>query len=250
MRRYILSGILILSMTMTASLVRAQEKQLSALGILEKADDVINAPKDQDLKLKLILIDAKGNEEVRRMSMLQKGSDKRMVKFLSPASQKGIGVLSLPDDIMYLYLPAFKKTRRIASHVKNSKFAGTDFTYEDMEAIRYSEKYIPELIKEEENHFVLQLEPKEGVKTDYSKLIMWVRIDNFCMTKVEHYDKGENLYKVMTNKEIEKVGNYLISRESEMEDIKAKHRTKMIIEDVKFDSGLSDGIFTERHLSR
>ncbi len=250
MKNFILSCILMISMTTTTLSVRAEDKQLSALEILKKADDIISAPKDQDLKIKLVLIDAEGNEEVRRMSMLQKGSDKRMVKFLSPASQKGIGVLSLPDDIMYLYLPAFKKTRRVASHVKNTKFAGTDFTYEDMEAIKYSEKYIPDLLKKEENHFVLQLKPEEGVRTDYSKLIIWVRIDNFCTTKVEYYDKGNELFKIMTNKNIEKVGDYWIYRESEMEDLQSEHKTRMIIEDVKFDSGISDGIFTERYLSR
>lgn len=230
--------------------LNAEELTLTASQILEKVDDIINAPKDQDLKIKLVLIDKEGKEKIREMSMLQKGSDKRMVKFLSPADQKGIAFLSLPDDIMYLYLPAFKKVRRIASHVKNTKFAGTDFTYEDMEAKRYLEKWLPELIKKEDSHYILQLNPKEGVKTDYSKLIMWVRTDNFYPTKIEHYDKGNKLYKVMVREKIEKVKEYWISKQSEMEDLKEKHKTKMLLEDVKFDSGLSDEFFTERYLSR
>ena len=230
--------------------VQAQEKTFNAGEILTKLDDVVNAPKDQDMKMKLILIDKDGKEKVREMSMLQKGSDKRLAKFLSPADQKGIAFLSLPNDIMYLYLPAFKKTRRIASHVKNTKFAGTDFTYEDMEAKRYSEKWIPELIKKEDSHHILQLIPKKGVKTDYSKLIMWVRTDNFYPAKIEHYDKGNKLYKVMVREKIEKVSGYWVSKESEMEDLKAKHKTKMILENVKFDSGLSDEVFTDRYLSR
>jgi outer membrane lipoprotein-sorting protein len=230
--------------------LNAEELTLTASQILEKCDDVINAPADQDLRIKLILIDKKGKEKMREMSMLQKGNDKRMVKFLSPADQRGIAFLSLPDDIMYLYLPAFKKIRRIASHVKNTKFAGTDFTYEDMEAIRYSKKYIPELLKKEENHYVLQLKPREGVKTDYSKLVMWVRMDNFYPTKIEHYNKGDKLYKIMISKKIEKVNGYWISKEYEMEDLKAEHKTRMMILDVKFDSGLSDDKFTKRYLSR
>lgn len=230
--------------------LNAEELTLTASQILEKVDDIINAPKDQDLKIKLVLIDKEGKEKIREMSMLQKGSDKRMVKFLSPADQKGIAFLSLPDDIMYLYLPAFKKVRRISSHVKNTKFAGTDFTYEDMEAKRYLEKWLPELIKKEDSHYILQLNPKEGVKTDYSKLIMWVRTDNFYPTKIEHYDKGNKLYKVMVREKIEKVKEYWISKQSEMEDLKEKHKTKMLLEDVKFDSGLSDEFFTERYLSR
>ncbi len=222
----------------------------TAEDILKNVDAVVNAPKDQDLKVKLILTDKKGKEKTREMSMLQKGSDKRMVKFLSPADQKGIAFLSLPDDVMYLYLPAFKKIRRIASHVKNTKFAGTDFTYEDMEAVRYSDKYEPEFLRKEDSLFVLQLIPKEGLKTDYSKLIMWIREDNFYIVKIEHYNKGDKLFKIMTRDKIEKIDEYWIARESKMQDLKAKHTTKMIFEEVKFDSGFSDDKFTKRNLKK
>ncbi|MCK4642231.1 outer membrane lipoprotein-sorting protein [bacterium] len=248
----------------------AEDMVPTASKIIEEVDNVINAPKDQDLMIKLILIDKNGKENVREMNMLQKGSDKRMVKFLSPASYKGIAFLSLPDDVSYLYLPAFKKVRRIASHVKNTKFAGTDFTYEDMESKRFSEKYMPELLRMEKKEievemqdgdnesnkkreiefYIIKLIPQEGVRSDYSKLIMWVRADNFYPTRIEHYDKGEKLFKIVNRDKIEKCGEYWISRESEMEDLKAKHKTVMIIEDMKFDSNLPDSKFTERYLSR
>jgi hypothetical protein len=54
----------------------------------------------------------------------------------------------------------------------------------------------------------------------------------------------------MIREKIEKVGEYWISKETEMEDLKANHKTKMIIVDAKYDSGLADEIFTERYLSR
>jgi len=250
MKKIILSSILTLCIMVFAYSSWAQESQLTAPQILEKVDDVINAPKDQDLSIKLILIDKDGNEKVREMNMLQKGSDKRLVKFLSPADQKGIAFLSLPDDVMYLYLPAFKKVRRIASHIKNNKFAGTDFSYEDMEAVRYTEKYIPTLQKTEEDHYILELIPQKGVKTDYSKLIMRVRTDNFYPEKIEHYNKGNKLFKVMLRKNIEKVDGYWISRETEMEDLKAEHKTRMIIEEVKFNSLFPGDRFSKRYLSR
>ena len=250
MKKNIQRTLALLLVSLSFTLVWAEETQLTAVQILQKADDVINAPRDQDLKIKLILIDKKGNEKVREMSMLQKGSDKRLVKFLSPADQKGIAFLSLPDDVMYLYMPAFKKIRRIASHVNNTKCAGTDFTYEDMEAVRYSDKYIPEYIRKEDNHFILQLIPKEGIKTDYSKLIMSIREDNFYITKIEHYNRGDKLFKIMIRDNIEKIGEYWLARESEMQDLKSKHTTKMIIEEVILDSKVSDDKFTKRNLKK
>ena len=250
MKSLVITSCLVLNMLIFGVQCWADENALTASQILEKMDEVVNAPEDQELTVKLVLIDKNGREEVREMSMLQKGTNQRMVKFLSPAAQKGIAFLSLPDDSMYLYLPAFKKVRRIASHVKNTEFAGTDFTYEDMEAKRFSDKYNPELIKEEDKYYVLQLIPKEGIQTDNLKLLMWIRKDNFYPTRIEFFNKADNLYKTMTREKIEKVDGYWISKESEMEDLRAQHRTKMIITDVTFDSGLSDDRFTTRYLTR
>ncbi|NIM03178.1 outer membrane lipoprotein-sorting protein [bacterium] len=218
--------------------------------MLKKVDVVLNAAKDQDLKMKIVLIDKNGKEKDREAVMLQKGSEKRMIKFLSPADQKGIAFLDLPNDIMYLYLPAFKKVRRIAAHIKNQKFAGTDMTYDDLGTINYSEEYDPVFVEKNEQHFVLELTPKQGIKKDYSKLKIWVLKNNFFLEKMEFFDKGGNLWKKGEWREIEKNNNYWVAREIEFHDIKDDHRTKVILLEVKFDTGLKDEFFTPRYLKR
>jgi outer membrane lipoprotein-sorting protein len=228
----------------------SQSGSLTAAQIVDKMDQVINGPADQDFTVKLILIDKNGGTKERVMSMKQKGSDKRYVKFLSPADQRGIAFLSLPGEIMYIYLPSYAKVRRIASHVKNTSFAGTDFTYEDMEAVKFSQKYNSQLLREENSSYVVQLTPKPGIQSDYSKLVMWIRKDIFFPVKVEMYDRGGKLYKVMTRSGIEKVNGYWVSKESEMKNVKAGKSSKMIMQDIKFNSGLSDSIFTKQYLSR
>lgn len=224
--------------------------QISPLEILQKVDACINGPSDQEMKMTLVLIDKNGKEQTREIVMMQKGTDKRIGKFLSPADQKGIGFLSLPDNVFYVYLPAYKKTRRIASHIKNTKFAGTDFTYEDMEAKNYSQNWLPKLLSSDNNQFRLELNPKKGTVSEYSKIILSVRQDNFYPEKVEYFDKSGKLVKRMTSDKIEKVNGYWIAQISLMEDLKSGHKTKMILEDVKFDSGLADNKFTERYLAQ
>jgi outer membrane lipoprotein-sorting protein len=225
-------------------------EQLSASQILEKVDEVYSEPKDRTATMKLILIDRNNNEQTREIGMIQKGADKRVGKFLSPADQKGIGFLSLPDGIMYVYLPEYKKTRRIASHVKNTKFAGTDFTYEDMEAKKLAEKWSPELEGSENGYYILSLAAKEGVHTDYGKQKVWVNRDTFYPEKIELYDRGNNLRKVMTSEEIEQIDGYWTAKITIMEDLKTKHKTKMILEEVEYDSGIKESIFTERYLEK
>jgi outer membrane lipoprotein-sorting protein len=211
-------------------------------------DDVMYSPKDMTGKNKIILIDKNGKEEIREATVQQKGNDKRMFRFTSPASQAGISVLSLPNDVMYLYLPAFGKERRIASSAKNQNFAGTDFSYDDMESVLFSVKYTPKLVRNEANVYVLELTPIGG-KSDYSKVMVHVNKTDYYPELMEYYDKGNTKVKE-AKYTFKKIGNYWNAEEIEMTDLKKNHKTKMQMSDVKYDTGLSDDEFTVRKLTQ
>jgi outer membrane lipoprotein-sorting protein len=156
----------------------------------------------------------------------------------------------MPDDVMYLYLPAFKKTRRIATSVKNSKFAGTDFSYEDMEPKRYTGKWDAKLVKEDAATQVIEITPKTGTSTDYSKITITVLKENNYPTKFEYSDKSGKITKILTIDKISKEGEYWASHDKKMEDVRSGHTTEMITENITLDSGLTDETFTERYLSK
>ena len=63
MEKIIIRILTVLLVTISFTTLWAEETKLTATQILEKADDVINAPKDQDLKISLILIDKNGDEK-------------------------------------------------------------------------------------------------------------------------------------------------------------------------------------------
>jgi outer membrane lipoprotein-sorting protein len=226
------------------------EEVPSAVEILRRADKVMGAPRDQDTLVTLVLVDKDGNRKERTLRMYQKGADTRMARFLTPADQKGISVLSLPDGSIYLYLPAFQKVKRIASSVKNSSFAGTDFTYEDMEARNYADSYTAELLRTETECWVLQLTPKPGTSGGWARLLMWVRRDNAVPITIEYYDGKGRLERRLTSGRLEQIGGYWVAREREMTDVVKNHRSLMIVDKAVFDSGLSDEIFTTRYLER
>ncbi len=216
--------------------------------ILKKMDDVMYSPKDMTGKNKIILIDKAGKEKIREATMIQKGTDKRLFRFTAPASQAGIATLSLPNDVMYMYLPAFGKERRISSSVKSQKFAGTDFSYDDLEAKPYAEKYTPKLIKADSDVYVLELSPISP-KSVYSKLIVKVHKTDFYPTYMEYYDKGNKKIKEASY-QFEKIGEYWNAKEIEMTDLKKNHKTKMLMSDVNYDTGLTDDEFTVRKLKQ
>ncbi len=235
-------SILFAVILMTGLCVNAQ----NATEILKKTDDVMYSAKDMTGKMKIILIDKNGKKKTREASILQKGTDKRLFRFTAPASQAGIATLSLPNDIMYLYMPAFGKERRISSSVKSSKFAGTDFAYEDMEAVKFVDKYNAKLLKPEANSFVLELIPKSK-KSSYSKIIMKVDKKNYYPVFSEYYDKGNRKIKTTTYK-FKKIGKYWNAQEITMKDLRKSHTTKMLTSEAKYDTGLKDDDFSVRNL--
>jgi outer membrane lipoprotein-sorting protein len=242
--------ILALSMLLTFTFTLSAQ-ELTALEILQKSDAVGMAAKDKHSLSTMILIDKDGDQKERKTEVFERNKeDLRLVRFLSPADQKGISFLNLPDDKMYLYLPAFRKIRTIASHVKNESFAGTDFSYDDMSASGYAEDYTPALRETTAEFYVLELTPKPESEKDYSKMILRARKDNFFAVKMEYYDKGGNLWKVMEQRQLEKKGDYWVALEVEMSDLKTNHRTKVVTDSIELDSGLSDEIFTQRNLKK
>lgn len=243
----ITSACIIFVLLLNVTLLKGQN---DAVKYLTEVDKVLNAPEDQELTIKITIYDKKGNESVRELTMMQKGCCKRMTKFTSPADQKGIAFLSLPNDNLTMYMPAFGKTRKVAGHVKNTKFAGTDYTYEDMEAKKYTDKYNPKILKTEKDAYVLELTPKDLSKSEYGKINMTVRSADNYPTLVEYFDKNGKIIKKMTSSNIKKVGKYLMAHQTVLEDLRSGTKTKMELSNLKFDTKLSDDFFTERYLTR
>ena len=145
-------------------------------------------------------------------------------------------------------MPAFGKERIISSSVKIQNFAETDFTYDDMESKPYLEKYIPKLIKTEDDVYVLELKPKSP-KSSYSKLIVNIHKINYYPTLMDYYDKGGKKVKEGTYT-FTKIGKYWNAQEMNMKNLKKKHSTIMTMSDVIYDQGLSDEEFSVRKLKQ
>ena len=215
--------------------------------ILKKMDEVMFSPKDMTGKMKVVMTDKNGKQETREATIQQKGTDIRLFRFSSPASQAGISVLSLPDDVMYLYLPAYGRERRIASSAKNQSFAGTDFSFDDMESKSYSAKYTSKLLNSVSNAYLLELTPKTA--SDYSKIEVKVNNEEYYLESMEFYDRGNN--KIKTAKyTFNKIGKYWNASEIEMTNLETGRKTSMQMSDIIYDTGLTDDDFTVRKLKQ
>jgi len=218
--------------------------------ILAKVDSIANAFRDMTAVEKMTLIDKDGSPKERGVKIYQKGNELRLVRFLSPADVRGVGFLRLAEDRLYLYLPAFRKVRRIASSVKNENFMGTDFSYEDMSRNEYAKDYAARLIETRETQYVLELTPLPGADVPYGRLVIFVDTSNYVVRKVEYYNTAGKLQKILTIDNIERIDGYWFGKRMEMENIKDKHRTILELSEIKFDQNLPGSLFSERNLKR
>ncbi len=223
---------------------------LTGQDVLHRMDSVLYAAKDKKMDLTFILEDKSGNTRQRKLTAYEKGSEHRLMKFTAPADQEGIGFLSLPDDVMYLYLPAFGRARRIASHIKNKGFAGTDFSYEDLEAKKYAPRWTAGLLETTDDRYVLGLAPKEGTESEYDSLVVEVRKDNYYPVHIKYYDAGGNQIKELSRTDLIHRKGYWEAKRTTMKDLRNDHATTMVVEEVVFDSGIADNVFSTRYLTR
>jgi len=233
MRKLCLVGIFILQMIS----VSAQD----ANTILSNVDKILFSPKDKSGTISITLIDKAGTESVREASMFQKGPDKKLYRYTKPESQAGIATLSLPGDVMWLYMPAFASPKKISLLSRSQAFNGTDFSYEDMATTPYSDRFTPTLLSTGTGDYTLELIPKSG-KSNYSKIILKVDKTYGYPISMNYYNEQGKLFKEATYT-YEKVGKYWNAAEVIMKDLEKKHSTIIRITSVKFDQGLSDELF-------
>jgi len=234
-------------------LVTGQANALTGDEIMVKVDAVLSAPTDGTSTAKMTLEDKNGKTKERSLKLwtryFRDKDDWSLTKFVEPAEIRDLGFLSLADDKMYLYLPGFDRVRRIASHARKESFAGSDLSNDDLSTGRYVDHFSSKIKEETDGEYILELIRKPGSNRIYPKSTVWVNKENFTIPRMELFDKNEKLWKTFEGK-YEQIQGYWTMTSLTMMDVKKKHKTIMKMEDLQFDVGLDDKIFTQRYLKR
>jgi hypothetical protein len=242
------------------------DAELSAEEIMHRVDDRDDGDRS-DREIEMILIDKNDNRRVRRIRSYSRdvGEDIQTIMFfLEPADVKDTGFLSYDydaekDDDQWLYLPALRKTKRIASSDKSGSFMGSDFSYADL-TTREVDNYDWTLMNESEvrGEPVWQIQgiPRaqdEIDETGYVKNIVFVRKDNYVVVRAVNWlEKGGRL-KYMDVRELEQVDGIWVPTEIQMTTKKGKqtlHKTVLYVHDVRFGQDLDADFFSVRQLEK
>ncbi len=233
--------------------------------------ELVDARDDGDrstLDMTMVLIDKSGSQRKRtiRSFRMDKGEDTHNIMFfLDPADVKDTGFLTYDydeyekDDDQWLYLPALKKTKRIASGDKSGSFMGSDFSYADLTE-RKLDAYDYVLLKEGDLDgvpvWIVQATPnneKEIKETGYTKQIVFVRKDNHVVVRAKSWMKKGRRTKYLEVKKLEKIDGIWTAIEMHMttkQGTKTLHKTVLLSHNVRYNQKMGDSLFSVRMLEK
>ena len=232
---------------------------LSHYEVAKKSEDVMSGFKDSIAQMQMTLINAAGQKKTRTMKMqVLEGEveDKSLMEFLTPADVKGTKFLSYEhvdkDDDQWLYLPALKRVKRIASKNKSGSFMGSEFSYEDLSAFNVK-KYIYEEGEAKsmtlDGRVIYKSSSKPLSKySGYTKLISYIDAKTFLIQKIEYYDRKNELLKVSTFDAYKKYGSLYRIGKITMKNLQNDKSTILVWSNETINNGLKEKDFHKRYL--
>ncbi len=247
----------LLSVLLTVSLQAAEA--LTVDEIIDRANlAAYYAGDDGRAEVMMTITDAQGRTRKREFVILRHdvadgGQQQFYVYFKKPSDVRKMVFMVHKyidkDDDRWLYLPALDLVKRIAGSDKRTSFVGSHFLYEDVSG-RSVKEDVHELVETTADYYVIKNTPKDPAGVEFSFYTAWVDKQNFMPVKAEYYDKDGRKYREVESLEIKNVQGFPTVVKARVKDLASGGATISVFENIKYNIGLKDRIFTERYLRR
>lgn len=216
--------------------------------VVAAMDAAMNRAKTHQFDYEIINQEPGKSERTMAMSVKIKG-EKRYTEFSSPADMKGTKVLILSPTQMYVYLPAFGKVRRIASHTKDQGFLGLTFSQDDMATQAYGGEYEGKILSEDASSWHVALTPRAGKDTPYAKIEVTVAKDRSLPSELKYFNADGKNIKTEERSGYTCEGNICSPGVLKMTDNVKGAWTKLVRKTWKVNANIPDDVFSQRNLS-
>lgn len=242
-----------------ASPVWAQSPEEKGLAIAQEADRRGEGFGDTSATLQMILRNRQGQEsrrEIRSRTLeVANDGDKSLIVFDQPRDVAGTALLTYThktaDDDRWLYLPALKRVKRIASSNKSGPFMGSEFAYEDLgsqEPEKYTYKYLRDETLEGQDVFVFERYPVDK-DSGYTRQVVWMDKAEYRPLKIEFYDRKKSLLKTLTLGDYQEyLGKYWRPGKLDMVNHQTGKSTTLLFKNYKFRNGFRERDFDQSSL--
>ena len=217
---------------------------------------------------RFVLISPGGQERVRDMlSVTQLQPDgvnhRRVMRFLAPGDVRNTATLIIEQagaqDDIWVYLPALKKTRRIASDNKKGSFVGSDLSYADMVGHRPAD-WTHTVLRSEAlgggKTWVVESPPRTaevGASSGYGKRLTWVAETKAVTLKADFFDPNGQLLKTVENSDLQPVQGQpqkWVVMKVQVKNHQTGHRTQVIVSTHDSQTPVGDEYFSTRWIEK
>lgn len=192
-----------------------------------------------------------GHKRTMKMQTWTEGNNKSFVKTIYPPKDKGITFLSL-DNQMWQYVPKIERIIKIPPSMMLQNWMGSDITNDDM--VKQSsivDDYNAKILATDGDIVTLELIPKEDAAVVWGKIISKINTSNYTGMKDVFYDEDGIEVRTFTYEKVKKYGKYYTPTYWKITPAnKTGNFTEIIIEDVKYDSAISQQYFKKSALKR
>lgn len=211
----------------------------------------------ESASIRMESVDDRGRTRTRAMDLRTKiGADDRaksILVFTGPADIRGMGLLTIEaagGDDQKLYLPALGRVQRIAGSKRTERFAGSDFTYEDL-STRDPDDYATRMASTTDDAFIIEAAPEPGVESAYGRILLGIDRARYVILRADYFDGNDRLVKRLRASGFEEVapGTWQPGR-LVMEDLRDGRQTVLTFTSRDSRTPLRDDVFTERQLQR
>lgn len=272
MKKRIIGGFLMMAIVcLTIEIVpTAAQDDPRARAIMEEVD-ARNDGDNQTADMQMVLIDKRGYERIRKIATFKKdkGEDTyRLMFFLHPPDVEDTAFLTYDyddpdkDDDQWLYLPALRKTKRIATSDKSGSFMGSDLNYSDMTSrdlddydFRFYEKQKESEVRGNKVWIIWSTPRAKEVidETGYKKSLLFIRPDIDMVVRAIHWDQDGGYLKYVDMRKIEKIDGIWVATDTLVTKKRGnatEHRTVLTLENVHFNRDLDFDLFTIRRMEK
>lgn len=244
---------------------RAEDMAAKGRAIAEETARRDSGWVDSQIRGTMILRDPSGSESRRsfRITTLEGTApgegDKSIIVFEQPADVRGVAMLTHAkiepqDDDQWLYLPAVKRVKRIASSNRTGKFVSSEFSFEDLgsqEVEDYTYLYLREEACPTDPALrcaVVESAPKSD-KSGYSKRIVWTDLQEYRPQHIAFYNRRGDLEKELSFSGYKRHdARFWRADKLVMTNKQTGKSTEMQWEDYRFGTGVSADEFNEQRL--
>jgi outer membrane lipoprotein-sorting protein len=246
--RLLLSLLAVVSLPCLAAPARAD-----AAGdkVIKTMDDAMTRANDQVYEYE-ITTQEPGKAKTRlSLRVAIKGKSWRLIDFLAPGDVKGMRFLVLSFAQMYVYLPAYQKVRRVASHARSQSFMGTALSQDDASIVTYGDTFTGRLVSETRTHWKIEGTRRPGTAFPYARIDFVIAKDIQQATELYYYNEKGAKLKSEVRGDYDCQGNICGPKTMRMTDhTRGGMWTEFNRLSWKVNTGIPDAEFTPRALQR